>query len=133
MLDRTESETPRVATGMISIPGGTLRRGSDKNYAEEAPVRTTKPMCRRRAASRESRAAAGTTRATIPVFPTSKSAQGDQGRLASVRAGLLPPLSTRRAHAEPVDTSASYLGFCCVVRNSGGMTPRTPSRAEEET
>ena len=53
MLDRTESETPRVATGMISIPGGTLRMGSDKHYVEEAPVRTTKPMCRRRAASRK--------------------------------------------------------------------------------
>jgi formylglycine-generating enzyme required for sulfatase activity len=31
MLDRTESETLRVATGMIWIPGGTLRMGSDKH------------------------------------------------------------------------------------------------------
>jgi formylglycine-generating enzyme required for sulfatase activity len=62
MLDRTESETLRVATGMIWIPGGTLRMGSDKHYAEAAPVLTTKPMCRRRAASRKIRAAAGTTR-----------------------------------------------------------------------
>jgi formylglycine-generating enzyme required for sulfatase activity len=60
MLDRTESGTPRVATGMIWIPGGTLRVGSDKHYAEAAPVRSTKPMCRRPAASRKIRAAAGT-------------------------------------------------------------------------
>jgi len=73
MLDRTESETLRVATGMIWIPGGTVRMGSDKHYAEAAPVLTTKPMCRRRAASRKIRAAAGTTRAPIPIFPTSKS------------------------------------------------------------
>ena len=38
---------------MIWIPGGTLRMGSDKHYAEAAPVLTTKPMCRRRAASRK--------------------------------------------------------------------------------
>jgi hypothetical protein len=43
-----------------------------------------------------------------------------------VRAELLPPPSTRRAHAEPIHTSRSYLGFRCVVRNSGGMTPQTP-------
>jgi len=73
MSDRTESETPRVATGMIWIPGGTLRMGSDKHYAEAAPVRSTKPMCGRPAASWKSRAAAGTARATIPIFPTSKS------------------------------------------------------------
>jgi hypothetical protein len=46
MSDRTESETPRVAAGMIWIPGGTFRMGSDRHYAEAAPVRTTKPMCR---------------------------------------------------------------------------------------
>lgn len=38
MLDRPESETLRVAAGMIHIPGGTFRMGSGEHYAEEAPV-----------------------------------------------------------------------------------------------
>ena len=73
MLGRTESETLRVATGMIWIPGGTLRMGSDKHYAEAAPVLTTKPMCRTDPASRKVGAAAGATLGTIPILPTSKS------------------------------------------------------------
>ncbi len=44
------------------------------------------------------------------------SSQGDQGRLASVRAELLPALSPAARHAEPIDTSTSHLGFRCVVR-----------------
>jgi hypothetical protein len=82
MLDRTESETPRVATGMISIPGGTSawaptstmrkrRRPEPRNRCAEGVLHPGK-----------SRAAAGTTRATIPIFLTSNPAQGDQGRLA---------------------------------------------------
>ena len=41
-----------------------------------------------------------------------------QGRLASLRAELLPPLSAGRAHAEPIDTSTSHVGFRCVMRTA---------------
>ena len=54
-------------------------------------------------------------RATIPCQPDIRiPAQGHQGRLASVRAELLPPLPPGRAARGAVDTSTSHLGFRCV-------------------
>jgi hypothetical protein len=69
MLDRTESETLRVATGMIWIPGGThgLRQAICGSGAGPNPETNVQK------ASCKIRAAAGTTRAPIPIFPTSKS------------------------------------------------------------
>ena len=43
-------------------------------------------------------------------------AQGPQGRLASVRSELLPPLPAGRAFTKPIDTSTSHIGFRCIVR-----------------
>jgi len=120
MSDRTESETPRVAAGMIWIPGGTLRMGSDKHYAEAAPVLTTKPMCRRRAASRKIRAAVPKPRATAPARPTS----GFPARYSKGGSHLCAPNYCRRyrpaaRHAQAVDSSTSHIGFRCIVRGSG--------------
>ena len=42
--------------------------------------------------------------------------QGPEGRLASLRAELLPPLPSGRASPEPVDTSTSHVGFRCIIR-----------------
>ena len=59
--------------------------------------RSTRPMRRRRAASRKSARRAG-GRSYDPCQPQDQdSAQGAEGRLASVRAELLPPLSPGRA------------------------------------
>ena len=62
-------DIPPEHGGMVRIPGGTFRMGSDRHYPEEAPVH----------------------RVSVGAFwidPT----PGPEGRLASVRAQLLPPL-----------------------------------------
>ena len=58
---------------------------------------STRPTRRRRAAFRKIRAAGRKPGATIPASRDQNSAQGAQGRLASLRAELLPALSPGRA------------------------------------
>ena len=78
---------------------------------------STRPMRRRRAASRKIRAAAARKASYDPCQPQHQdSAQGHQGRLASLRAELLPPLPPGGASCRAVDTSTSHLGFRCVKR-----------------
>ena len=55
-------------------------------------------------------------RATIRGSRNPDPAQGDQRRLASVRAELLPPLPAGGAVPEPIDTSTCHVGFRCIVR-----------------
>jgi hypothetical protein len=47
------------------------------------------------------------------------SPQGRQGRLAFMRAKLLPSLPAAR-HAQPVDTSMSHVTFRCISREGNG-------------
>ena len=68
------------------------------------------------AARRPIRAAATARRASTRAARREDPAQGHQGRLASVRAELLPALPAGRAHGAAVDTSISHLGFRCIVR-----------------
>ena len=52
--------------------------------------------------------------------PANAPAQCDQGRLAPVRAELLPALPAGRASGETVETSTSHIGFRCVLRAAPG-------------
>jgi len=107
MLDRTESETLRVATGMIWIPGGThgLRQalcGSGAGPNPETDVQKT---------------------SCIPENPRGRrdNASSDPN---------LPDIKIPRKvirGGSHLCAPELLLGFRCVVRNSGGMTPQTPS------
>jgi hypothetical protein len=79
-------------------------------------IRTTAGS-KARAARSTTLAAASGTRAPIRGCTTIQdSSQGHEGRLPSVRAELLSPLSARGANAQPIDTSTCHLGFRCIVR-----------------
>jgi len=96
----TDGNTPGISSteGMVRIPGGTFRMGSDKLYPEEAPGHRvtvgefwidTHPVCSRKVLKGGSH--------------------------------LCAPNCCRRyrpaaCHAQPVDTSTSHVGFRCVVR-----------------
>jgi hypothetical protein len=107
MLGRTESATLRVATGMIWIPGGThgLRQalcGSGAGPKHKTDVQ--KACC-------------------IPENP--RCGRGSMSYDPNLRDIKIPRKVIRGG--SHLCAPELLLRFRCVVRNSGGMTPRTPS------
>ncbi len=51
-----------------------------------------------------------------PDRPDRDPAPGHEGRLAPLRAELLPPVPPAARMAQAIDTSTSHLGFRCLVR-----------------
>jgi formylglycine-generating enzyme required for sulfatase activity len=41
LSDRARSSEARADEGMLYVPGGTYRMGSDRHYPEEAPIDTS--------------------------------------------------------------------------------------------
>ena len=88
--DREQLPEHSANSGMLCIPGGTFLMGSDRHYPEEAPV------CAR----------------PISKIPRKVLKGGSH---------LCAPNYCRRyrpaaRHPEPIDTSASHVGFRCIKR-----------------
>ena len=62
------------------------------------------------------------TRATTWRARRAHPTPGDQGRLAPLRAELLPSLPTGGPPGPDVDTSMAHIGFRCIVRDGVGAT-----------
>ena len=78
------------------------------------------------------RGGARETRATTRRSRDPDSAQGHEGRLASLRAELLPPLPAGRAPREPVDTSTSHVGFPLHHQRQERLMSNDPSSDKPE-
>ena len=71
------------------------------------------------------------TRATTPVSPVEHIPRRDQGRLAPLRAQLLPPLPPAARQPQMIDTSMSHLGFRCIVHRPPRGKERPDGRQAE--
>jgi formylglycine-generating enzyme required for sulfatase activity len=97
------------ADGMVKIPGGTFRMGSDKHYPEEAPAH----------------------RVTVDAFAIDRAPVTNRHikiprKVLKGGSHLCAPNYCRRyrpaaRHAQPVDTSTSHVGFRCVIRERNGQ------------
>jgi formylglycine-generating enzyme required for sulfatase activity len=122
------SEAP-AHDGMVYVPGGTYRMGSDRHYPEEAPVHRVTvdgfwidrtPVTNRQ--FREFIKATGYV-TFAELTPNAKDYPGALPLMLKGGSHLCAPNYCRRyrpaaRHAEPIDTSASHVGFRCIVRKT---------------
>ncbi|MDA9401813.1 formylglycine-generating enzyme family protein [Bradyrhizobium sp. CCBAU 45389] len=122
------SEHP-AGEGMLYVPGGTFRMDSDRHCPEEAPAhRVTVDgfwIDRTPVTNRQFRKFVNATGYVTPRGgPELRSCQPNLRISRKVLKGgshLCAPNYCRRyrpaaRHAEPIDTSASHLGFRCITR-----------------
>ena len=113
--------------GMIRIPGGTFRMGSDKHYPEEAPVHRVSVdafwIDRTPVTNRQFRHfVEATGHITVAeIAPDPKDYPGTLPHLLFAGSHLCALNYCRRyrpaaRHPQPVDTSTSHVGFRCIIR-----------------
>lgn len=117
LLRAAKVRPAQALSGMIWIPGGDFRMGSERRYPEEAPVREARVagfwmdarhVTNRCAASAEQSSADPAAR----HIPRKVLKGGSHFCAPSYCRGRRPAAP----HAQHTDTSASHVGFRCVVR-----------------